>query len=241
MALTYVELFDKDGNVYKVLTDTIDEVSNAHAQVFKPAFGADTDVTVVDAGDPLPIQVSDGTTAATVVDTGGTHDGLAVSLIDADGDAIGLPNPVVVTSSTITGNTSAYAALDAYHSGYLTFTDAANVSGGTGHILNARLYDTDAVEGSFRLWLFNTTVTGTTLNTQLSVSDADVVKTIGYLDFSEYADGSASAFAMADKATLPLPFDCSGSANLYGILQCTSSPTFTTTTPLSIKLHIAQD
>lgn len=242
------------GSGTTILTD---DTGAGHAQIVKLAistdasptlipaeatYGLDVDVTRVGAGTAIigKVYTTDGTTDAEVIPLTG-YNAQAVGLVDSSGNQVPLYAPSILTSGTITGNTSAYTALDAYHSGTISFTSAVGASNGTGHILGANLYDTDDIGASFRLWLFNQSVTGTTLNNKMSVSDADLVKAIGYLDFTTYADGDVSKFAMTDGPRLPLPYWCSGSTTLYGILQVLTAPTFATNTPITIALHVARD
>jgi len=187
------------------------------------------------------VDPTDASTSPWVVATGGTYNGLPVSPIDGGGDAITPGLFAKIASGTITGDTSPYTSLDAYHSGSIAFQQLVTANGGTGHILGATCHS-DHVDTSLllRLWLFSDTVTGTTLNTQLDVSDADNDKSVGYIDFSTWANGKSS---MTSSGILSpggtIPFQCGGSVDdLYGLLQVLSTPTFGTSTDLSIDLMV---
>jgi hypothetical protein len=197
-------------------------------------YGLDVDVTRIAAGTNYigKTRVTDGTTDATVVNTSGTHDGLAVALIDSTGAALSITPPGELTASPTIYSAGACAQYDSLHTTIMTFSGAANANGGTGRILGARLickHDSFAV--AIALHLFRKSVTGTTGGDALAVSDTDKLEMVGTLtfDFAAFPPLGGGRVATADRSALPLDYKCdTGTSSLFGILQLVGSatPTF---------------
>lgn len=123
------------------------------------------------------------------------------------------------------------------------FVDAARVSGGSGIIFNAEIHGSvAALVPRFRLWLFNSNPSGSTLNDNAakSIVIADGTKLVGYIDFPAMINvGTASFTQNVDSR---VGFTASGSADLWGILETLDAFTNETASmTINIRLQIAQD
>jgi hypothetical protein len=199
MALTYVPMLDGTGATFYILTDTIDEVSDARAQVFKVATGAETDATLVSATDPMPS-----------------------ALYDEDGNPLSFAVPVELTATPTIYSAGAAVALDSLHTTIMTFAGAARGNGGTGRVLGARLVCKHATfDGDVHLVLARKSITGTTAGDTLSVSDPDKLEVFGELAFDfETSKLGSGGVANAHRSNLPLDYKCdAGTDDIYGILQ----------------------
>lgn len=161
-------------------------------------------------------------------------------LVDSSDAILSFAAPAVLSASP-TVDTSAYAALDSMHTTIITFSNAAVSSGGTGTVVGAGLVDKADQTFTARLWLFNQSFTGTTANNALVVSDSDLGNMVGWVDFLTWADGNTGKFSMGDRSQLPLPYICSGSTSLFGVLQVLSgTPTFGAS-DITVKIHVYKD
>jgi hypothetical protein len=128
---------------------------------------------------------------------------------------------------TVTVDTAILGAGDTASDGVITFP----VSGHTvGVIRSLVIVDSDhntAANIAGTVWFFNDSVTPATKNTAHSISDADALKSIGWIAI---ASTDVLLTALNSVATLrltaPLPFDLVGEA-IYGIYVVTATPTFT--------------
>jgi hypothetical protein len=195
-------------------------------------YGLDVDVTRIAAGTNYigKTRVTDGTTDATVVNTAGTHDGLAVALIDSTGAALTFTPPIELSAAPSIG-TTAMVQYDSLHTTVGEFTTAALSANGGGTILGARLVcKHDTFSGKVRMYLFSRSVTGTTQADPLSISDTDMAFCVGTLLFDlSMSNGAVSRIANADRSLLPLPYFCTNSGtSLFYIMQLWSAdtPTF---------------
>jgi hypothetical protein len=141
-------------------------------------------------------------------------------------------SPSLELTASPTIGTGACAQYDSLHTTIMTFSGAALSAGGTGHILGARLVcQHDSFAGTIHLHVFRKSVTGTTAQDTLAVSDTDKLELAGSLsfDFSAFPPLGGGRVATADRTHLPLDYKCdTGTSALYGILQLTSAdtPTF---------------
>lgn len=152
------------------------------------------------------------------------------------------PARVTVEVTPTVDTAGAYAAGDCI-GGKLTFSSAANRSGGGGVIRSVIVTDLADQKADIDLLLFDSDPSNGTYTDQaaVDVDDADIVKVIGQIsvataNYKSFADSAAAALAGVDAA-----FQLSGSANLYGLLVCRGTPTYVSTSDLTIRLVIEQD
>ena len=144
---------------------------------------------------------------------------------------------------TPTITAGAYAALDAV-GGKMEFEDACTPYSNSGHIVQAHISDKGKQNALLYLVLFDQDFTATADNAAFAVSDADLLNVVGVIEFAvaSYASFNANSFATMgfQGVQVQLPFTLvEGGTSLFGQLFVkTSTPTYTSTTDLSVGLLI---
>ena len=194
-----------------------DDIGGVKYQRTKVVWGSDGTANDADASNPLP----------TGLYVGGTQ--------------ITFPVPIVASSGTITGTTSAYSTGHAYNSTQVTFSQVVSENGGSGHILGATCSDTNAVAKQLRAHFFNKSVASQSSNVAINVSDTDVLQWFGSVDFTDWKTLTSSAACQGTLAR-PIPFKCDAATDdIYMHIEVLESATYTTTTPLKFNLIIQPD
>lgn len=186
---------------------------------------------------------NDGTAIVDVLSlTSGTAS--AVGIYDTDGTQVALPAMRRVEATPTLG-TGVCAQYDCLHSTIITLSQVALTNGGTGHIVGATLTNRlGTFAGIIKAYLFDTSVTVTAAQDQLSVSDSDMETGLGTLEFDFSAsNASASRVANASRTDLPIPFKCAaGVDDIFVILQLWSNltPTFAAS-DLKLRVMVQPD
>jgi hypothetical protein len=178
-------------------------------------------------------------------DVGG--DGATIPLV---GDSILAAMPVVprlkrvrVAATPTISSGSIYAAGDTVGA-VLTFSSAVRVSGGTGVIRQAVISDKGKQDATLFLVLFSQTVAGTaTDNNPFDPDDADLLNILGSVpvsDYADFADNSVGVVGSFDQGVLAIPIVCAATS-LFGVLVNQDTPTYTSTSDLTVTLTIDQD
>jgi len=213
-----------------------DYATSGHIQRVKLTYSADGSDTHIPAdADGLLVN-----TGASVTATGGTLEGLGVALIDGDGDQVTFAQARVV-SATPTLDTSAYAAGDCLDTTVLSWTNAAAIAAGAGHILRMTVID-DADQGiDLTVHFFEAAVTPAAENAVHALTDADAGQYIGSISTSS---GTWQDHVNNQTVTItpapPLPFKLDSGTTLYGIAVTEGAPTYAADS-LEIKLQITPD
>lgn len=151
------------------------------------------------------------------------------------------------TSAIPTTDTNIYASGDLI-GGKLTFTNALRPWVGTGYLTGLRISDKNKQAADLELVIFDQDPTGTTFtdNAAFNPVAADIPKIIAVV-----ALGSTSRFAYSVTGVdyvgnLVIPLRALNSSSqpagtLYGALVSRGTPTYTTSSALTIELQIAQD
>lgn len=127
------------------------------------------------------VLIGDGTDRADMLAlTNGTA--VLVGIGDGSGDQITFPSPVTV-GGTVTNGTAVYASGDTMGTAF-----ALGGVGTFGSIYGARLYDPSDQGQNINAWLFSGTVTPSADNAAFSVSDADLLKALGVIQFTTWFD-----------------------------------------------------
>lgn len=166
---------------------------------------------------------ADGTAIADILSlTNGTA--VAVGLYDSEGDQVTLAAPLSI-SATPTLTTVTYAAGEVMGT-VMSFTDAAALSGGTGHLTRVTIVDNDDLNhvasstGTYAVHFFTTTVTVTNDAALAVASDAEAQTYVGsaYTDDGTWVDlGTAKVCTIRMGA--PLAYKCAATT-LFGVLHC---------------------
>lgn len=153
---------------------------------------------------------------------------------------------VIKTAAVV--QAAAYS-IDDLVGGKLTFSSAARYSGGSGRIKGIVLGDqaANAATVKYDLYIFDADPTGTTFteNAPLDIADADLNKILAVVPM-DGTGGVGSYILNVDNAVrvsrLDVPFQCSGTANLFGALVIRgAAPTYAATTDVFVTLVIEQN
>ena len=170
--------------------------------------------------------------------------------VDANGNAVpqsaGAPNPVAgpatlraTQAPTITSG-SAYAAGNAV-GGLLTFSGMARVSGQGGVLQAAVLRDKAGQNVGYDLFLFDSAPTAPTDKSAVALAAADLAKCVGVVSFSGAALGAASTMGVITASGVGLAFRLTSGTSLSGILVTRGTPTYASTSDVSVDLLVLPD
>lgn len=202
--------------------------------------------------DNVAITAGSGTSVATD-DVGGVHyqrfkldvggNGATIPL-EGDSTLAALPtNPRfkrVRVAVTPTISTSIYAAKDAV-GGIMSFTSAVRASGGSGLLRQVTILDKGQQMAGLDLVLFTATIAGTvTDNAAFDPTDADLANIVGHVTFTATTDYKDFNDNSVSSKTVEIPFLCAATT-LFGALVARGTPTYVSTSDLTVTLTIDQD
>ena len=145
------------------------------------------------------------------------------------------PNSDRPSKSTVTPTITAgaYSAGDVV-GGLLTFT-LANTRGADGIVRSVRIADGDNEKAACKLWLFAEQPITIADNAAFAPTDNDISKCVGVIAFAaaDYTTASANAFAAKHERGIDFT-DTNGT--LWGYLVADATPTYGTTTDLTITI-----
>lgn len=145
-----------------------------------------------------------------------------------------------LTATPTISSGSAYADGDAV-GGKLTFADAVLPERGA-TIQSITVVDLDSQDATLKLVLFDQDFTAETDNAAFDPSDADLANCIGWVEIAEADYQAFSDNSVASVNSIGKAFTLDGvGTSLYGQLITTGTPTYASTSSLTIKLHILQD
>lgn len=131
---------------------------------------------------------------------------------------------------TPTISAGAYAADDVV-GGLLTFRINSAARGGK--VKSVVLLDKADVKATLTLYLFRSAPASIADNAAFALSDDDLPKVVAKVVIDTYADLPSNAFAIEDAGDAPFVGE-----TLYGYLVCTATPTYGSTSALSVRLNI---
>lgn len=238
-----------------------DVIGGVAFQRVKVVWGANDSVNDTSAASPLPVTAaslplpSGASTAANQgvasaylnnlvnalvgVDTGGAYNGLAVVIIDAAGSPLTFSQPTVISVTTTDLDTTALGIGDVMTDSLLEFQNAVALSGGTGHILRAKLTDAADVGAAVDAYLLTGTVSESAKNALHSLSDSDGLKVIDKITFDTYEDHTLNQTSTV-RPSPPIAFNCTGTS-LYVLLVSRGTPTYSAANALTLTLQIQSD
>jgi len=131
--------------------------------------------------------------------------------------------------------------------GVMTFTNATLALGRSGYVRNVLIVDKSKVKAPFTMWLFTLTPTlVSTDNAPFDMLDAslDTALLIGHVDFltADYRD-TASGSACTGRfvgGDIEMPFVTTTTANIFGVLVTSGTPTFTSVSDLVVNFYSRQ-
>ena len=130
---------------------------------------------------------------------------------------------IAVASAGLTIATTAYVAGDIVGTQF-TLANAARASGGTGVITSVILTSEADIIGPYDVVFTRESTTISADNAAASLDAANIVKVIGMVQLAGAFDLGATRIAQA--YNIALPYDCSGSTNLYAHLITRAGHTF---------------
>jgi hypothetical protein len=140
----------------------------------------------------------------------------------------------IAVTPTITAG--AYAAKDVV-GGKMTFSAAARFSGAGGYVVGVTVIDKDQERAPLNLVLFDRDFTATADNAPFDPTDADLANTIGVVAIRNYSDLADNAVGYAE---CRLPFVCN-TTDVVGQLVTPATPTYGTTSDLTVVLYVSQE
>lgn len=142
----------------------------------------------------------------------------------------------VTVSATPTVTAGAYSAEDAV-GGEMTFAAAVRATGGHGKLNTVILKDKAFVKNVLELWLFSATITEAADNAAFDISDADLANCVGVVPIAaaNYYIGNDNQVAIVQLTNFQ--FTCAATS-LFGQLKCTGTPTYASTSDLTVTLEI---
>lgn len=201
--------------------------------------------------DNVAITAGAGTSVATD-DVGGVH--YQRFKLDAGADGASAPvggstdrglyvdpraKAVRISQTPTVSTTPAYTAKDAV-GGLLTFANAVRASGGSGLLQSIHVVDKGQQMANLDLVLFDATFTAPTDNAIFAPSDAELATCVGVIPIyaGDYNDFSTNS--VATKPAVGLEFVLAGTS-LFGALVTRGTPTYTSTSDLTVILTVLQD
>jgi hypothetical protein len=183
-----------------------------------------TTATPVDPAHPLPVQIAapGGSTPATVL-------------------ATSLPTTLRLDAAQTVTSGSAYSAGNTV-GGLITFTNAIRAAGLGGSIQSCVFRDTAGQAGTYDLFFFDQTPSGTTVTdkTALAIAVADIPKIVGTTSFATAIVKGGTPGAITN-ANMNLRFKPSAGTSLFGILVTRGTPTYTSTTAVTLTCAVQPD
>lgn len=143
-------------------------------------------------------------------------------------------NTHYTTSVTPTITAGAYAASDVV-GGLMTF-DVAHSSIGGGILNAALLVDDGNVGAALTLYLFDNVPTTIADNAAFAPTAADLALLVCSVSFSSYTTLNSNQYALTEDINTVF---ATPRGILYGYLVCTATPTYASTSDLTVKLTVS--
>lgn len=152
------------------------------------------------------------------------------------------------SAAPTTDNGVAYASGDLI-GGKLTFTGSLRSNVGTGQLTSVRISDSNKQAADLELVLFSDDPSSTTFanNSAFDIAAADRDKVVAIISLGSTARFAYSVTGIVYLGNLLIPVRAIGSTSgspqstLYGALVSRGTPTYTSTSALSIRLSIVND
>lgn len=147
----------------------------------------------------------------------------------------------VTAAQTITAS-SAYSPGNAV-GGLITFTNASRASGSGGIIQTVVIRDKAGQAGTYNLFLFDANPTATTVTDKsaVTINTADLAKVIAVIAPSGILLGAASTMGVITAGGLGTAFKLTSGTTMWGILVTRGTPTYASTSDVSVDVVILPD
>lgn len=184
------------------------------------------------------VTFADGNTGVISCDSAGNLRAVPAATESHLGEVGG--NQVTISNAQTVTASSAYATGNAV-GGLITFTNVARVSGGSGLIQSVVAYTKSAQSSGLELWVFSANPSGSTCTdkTAFSVASADFDKVVWVFAISSwYSGGTPSVGLSSDRA---IPYALSSGTSFYACLVTRSTPTYASTSDVSIAVRLIRN
>lgn len=150
-------------------------------------------------------------------------------------------SPIILRATDAAAVTAAaYAAGNAVGA-LRTFASMARVAGQGGVLQTAILRDKNGQAGTYDLFLFDSAPTAPTDHAAVALSAADLAKCIGVVSIAAVALGAASTMGVSTAKALGLAYHLTSGTSLFGILVTRGTPTYASTSDVSVDLIALPD
>lgn len=146
-------------------------------------------------------------------------------------------SPIVDIAQTPTITAALYASGNAL-GGLLTFANAARTSGKSILVASAVISDKAKQNSNIALVLYNQTFSATTDKTAMAPSNADMLNIRGVIYFGSYTTFNANSVASVPNVGMEILLT---GTSLFGQLMVIGTPTYTSTSDITVALTIVQD
>ncbi len=146
-----------------------------------------------------------------------------------------------VVSVTPTADTSIYASGDVI-GGLMTFSNAVGYQSTTGIVTSATVSDKNSTASDLELWVFSSNPSASTFTDQaaFTIADADITKVISVISLGSTSRFDAASNGVKYLGSISCPVSTT-SKTLYAVLVSRGTPTFATSSDVTVKLAIASD
>jgi len=193
------------------------------------------------------VQVSDGTHALPGGDATARPiyvrlgDATTANIINTSG-VIPVANTVLELTNTPTITANVYANGQAI-GGLITWTNAALVSGGSFTVASVTITDKTLQKAPIDVIFFNANPAATTFTDRVALvmNTADLVRIRGFVSVLGTSYTAFTLVAAATVAGVGLPIILSSTSTLYACLVCRGTPTYASTSDLTVTVQLVQD
>lgn len=193
---------------------------------------------VILSGGTASVTLAGGTASVTLA--GGAAN---VTLLSGTADIgyVGSYGATPFQTPTVTSGT-AYASGENV-GGLLTFPNAARTSGGGGVIIDFVIVDNSGQDPELELWLFAETFTAGADKAAWAGGTADLQNCIGVLSTAQSSEGyiAAGTPSICTTQGLAKRYDVTATSMFGRLVNRTTTPTFTATDNISVKVGLLQD
>lgn len=144
----------------------------------------------------------------------------------------------VVSNSAVAVTAGAYSTGNCVGA-LRTFGAAGAEAGQAGLVRSVVLRDKAGQTGTYDLFLFSSAPAAPTDKTAIALTAADLAKCIGVVPLAAVSLGAATTMGVSTAANLGLAYNIGGAGILYGILVTRGTPTYASTSDVSVDLVTA--
>lgn len=213
------------------------EATNAPAPALPSGAATESTVAAMSAKLPASLGAKTGANSLSIVPASDATFALVAS--ETHLGEIGGRSATVTVAQTVTA-ASAYASGNAI-GGLITVANVARISGGSGLLQSISVSMKSAQTGQIDVVYFNANPTGSTCTDKVafSVAAADFDKVLGVAHVTDWTSLGTPSVGQAQN--LAMPFALASGTTLYACAVTRSTPTFTSTSDVSVSTRVLQN